>query len=161
MKGQVEPMNSSTKILIVDDEPEVLLILEKRLSNAGYQITKADNGRSAVRRAREERPDLLSACRERFVHLLVDEFQDVNGLQYRLVQLLAGDGRNLFVIGDPDQAIYGFRGADRRYFFRLREDFPEARLIRLETNYRSVGRILRAARPCGGRRELGRPQNDQ
>lgn len=52
-------MNSSTKILIVDDEPEVLLILEKRLSNAGYQIVKAENGRSAVRRAREEQPDLL------------------------------------------------------------------------------------------------------
>lgn len=52
-------MNASTKILIVDDEPEVLLILDKRLSNAGYQIIKADNGRSAVRRAREERPDLV------------------------------------------------------------------------------------------------------
>ena len=93
----------------------------------------------------EKHPDLLSACRERFVHLLVDEFQDVNFLQYRLVQLLAGDGRNLFVIGDPDQAIYGFRGADYRYFFRLREDFPKSRLIRLGTNYRSVGSILRAA----------------
>ena len=93
----------------------------------------------------EERPDLLSACRERFAHLLVDEFQDVNFLQYRLVQLFAGDGRNLFVIGDPDQAIYGFRGADYRYFSRLREDFQKSRLIRLETNYRSVGRLLQAA----------------
>ena len=93
----------------------------------------------------DQHPDLLAACRERFVHLLVDEFQDVNFLQYRLVQLLAGDGRNLFVIGDPDQAIYGFRGADYRYFFRLREDFPKSRLIRLETNYRSVGCILQAA----------------
>jgi len=101
--------------------------------------------KACLERSRKERPDLLSVCRERFAHLLVDEFQDVNGLQYRLVQLLAGDGRNLFVIGDPDQAIYGFRGADYRYFLRLREDFPGARLIRLKTNYRSVGRILQAA----------------
>ena len=83
--------------------------------------------------------------RSRFQHLLVDEFQDVNAVQYRLVQLLAGDGRNTFVIGDPDQAIYGFRGADHRYFRQLTEDFPNARTIVLETNYRSTGTILKAA----------------
>ena len=93
----------------------------------------------------EEHPDMLDRCRDRFQHLLVDEFQDVNGLQYRLVQLLSGDGRNLFVIGDPDQAIYGFRGADYRYFLRLTEDFPRAQLVKLETTYRSTESILRAA----------------
>ena len=81
----------------------------------------------------------------RRVHLMVDEFQDVNAVQYRFVRLIAGAGRNLFVIGDPDQAIYGFRGADPRHFRQLLEDFPGARLIRLEVNHRSTGAILGAA----------------
>ena len=78
-------------------------------------------------------------------HLLVDEFQDVNEVQYRLVRLLAGEGQNLFVIGDPDQAIYGFRGGDRRFFTKLLGDFSGAHLIRLESNHRSTGNILDAA----------------
>ncbi len=78
-------------------------------------------------------------------HLLVDEFQDVNAVQYRLVRLLAGEGQNLFVIGDPDQAIYGFRGGDRRFFTKLLGDFSGAHLIRLESNHRSTGNILDAA----------------
>ncbi|MBC7346696.1 MAG: UvrD-helicase domain-containing protein [Clostridia bacterium] len=78
-------------------------------------------------------------------HLLVDEFQDVNPVQYRLVRRWAGDGRNLFVIGDPDQAIYGFRGADRRLFRQLKQDYPAARVFHLTTNYRSTPTILRAA----------------
>jgi DNA helicase II / ATP-dependent DNA helicase PcrA len=80
-------------------------------------------------------------------HLLVDEFQDVNRAQYELVRLLARqDGEGLFVIGDPDQAIYGFRGSDVRYFFRFREDYPQTRSVRLCRNYRSYGTILKAAR---------------
>ncbi|PRR76239.1 UvrD-helicase domain-containing protein [Neomoorella humiferrea] len=82
---------------------------------------------------------------DRFDHLLVDEFQDVNPVQYRLVKLWAGSGSNLFVIGDPDQAIYGFRGASNRFFRKLQEDFPTARVFRLTRNYRSTPAILRAA----------------
>ncbi len=89
---------------------------------------------------------VLEEVRRRAVHLMVDEFQDVNAVQYRFVRLIAGTGRNLFVIGDPDQAIYGFRGADPRHFRQLLEDFPGAQLIRLETNHRSTGAILGAAR---------------
>ncbi|CEP66936.1 Polymerase/histidinol phosphatase-like [Moorella glycerini] len=81
----------------------------------------------------------------RFTHLLVDEFQDVNPVQYRLIRLWSGDGGNLFVIGDPDQAIYGFRGASNRFFRQLQEDFPAARVFRLTRNYRSTPTILRAA----------------
>lgn len=88
---------------------------------------------------------VLEAVRSRFVHLLVDEFQDVNAVQYRLVQLLAGRGQNLFVIGDPDQAIYGFRGAEPRYFGQLEADFSAARHIHLKYNYRSSGSIVKAA----------------
>ena len=88
---------------------------------------------------------ILEAIRSRFVHLLVDEFQDVNAVQYRLVRLFAGDGQNLFVIGDPDQSIYGFRGAEPRYFGQLKTDFPAARYIPLKSNYRSSGSIVEAA----------------
>ncbi|HHY46098.1 MAG TPA: UvrD-helicase domain-containing protein [Firmicutes bacterium] len=85
------------------------------------------------------------ASLKRFGHILVDEFQDVNPVQYRLVKQWARDGGTLFVIGDPDQAIYGFRGADHRFFARLREDFPGARLVELRINYRSTPEIVIAA----------------
>jgi len=81
----------------------------------------------------------------RFTHMFVDEFQDVNHCQYRLIRLLAPPGAHLCVIGDPDQAIYGFRGSDVRYFSRFVEDYPGAQRIRLVQNYRSTDAILRAA----------------
>ena len=87
-------------------------------------------------------------------HLLVDEFQDVNAVQYELVRRLAGSGEGLFVIGDPDQAIYGFRGADPGFFARLGQDFPDLRERRLERNYRSAPGVAAAARAviAGGSR---------
>ena len=85
-----------------------------------------------------------------FRYLLVDEFQDVSPLQYRLIRLMNRRGRQLFVIGDPDQSIYGFRGSDARIFERLSQDEPELVLIRLEENYRSSGRIVHAARELIG-----------
>ncbi len=83
--------------------------------------------------------------RGRFSHVLVDEFQDVNAVQYSLVTALAGDRRGLFVIGDPDQAIYGFRGASAAFFQKLREDCPAARTFVLERTYRSTRQIVGAA----------------
>ena len=80
-----------------------------------------------------------------FSYLLVDEFQDINPLQYELIQAWNQGGRELFVIGDPDQAIYGFRGADAGCFERLLKDFPEACVITLEENYRSTPQILALA----------------
>ncbi len=80
-----------------------------------------------------------------FTHLLVDEFQDCNGLQYRLALHWAQRGETFFVIGDPDQSIYGFRGAVGRCFARLREDRPQTREIRLTRNYRSTPEILGSA----------------
>lgn len=83
--------------------------------------------------------------KKRFTYLLVDEFQDVNPVQYSLMLEWAKGGRELFVIGDPDQAIYGFRGSDSRCFNRLREDRPDTRMICLEENYRSVSAVVDAA----------------
>lgn len=89
--------------------------------------------------------DILAAYRRRFEYILVDEFQDTNTAQYELVRLLAGGYRNVFVVGDEDQSIYRWRGADFRNVLRFREDFPDARVILLEQNYRSTQTILDAA----------------
>ncbi|MEW6581102.1 MAG: UvrD-helicase domain-containing protein [Chloroflexota bacterium] len=92
-----------------------------------------------------DQPDVLARYRGRYQHILVDEFQDTNMAQYVLVRLLAGERRNLFAVGDPDQSIYAFRGADYRNVLRFREDYPDAQVILLEQNYRSHQAILDAA----------------
>ena len=84
-------------------------------------------------------------CRERFSHILVDEYQDLNYGQYRLIRKLSPLGRNLFVIGDPDQSIYGFRGSNSIFFERFFKDYPDAVQIHLKRNYRSVEAILGAS----------------
>ncbi len=83
---------------------------------------------------------------ERFRHILVDEFQDTNQAQYQLVQMLGEPQRNVFVVGDEDQGIYAFRGADYRNVMQFRRDYPEAKVILLEQNYRSTQMVLDAAR---------------
>jgi len=93
----------------------------------------------------ESRPEALAAVHARYRWLSVDEYQDVNLGQVRLLRLLTAGGANLCVIGDPDQAIYGFRGADRSYFLTFQQDYPTARLLRLSENYRSTQLILDAA----------------
>ena len=90
--------------------------------------------------------------RRSFQHLLVDEFQDINALQYDLICRWHRGGKSLFVIGDPNQSIYGFRGADGRCFSHLRKDFPALREIHLIQNYRSTPEILQAAQPILGAR---------
>ena len=97
--------------------------------------------------------------KEGFDYLLVDEFQDINPVQYALIRAWNRDGKELFVIGDPDQSIYGFRGSDAGCFHRLQEDFPDLAKIGLQENYRSTGRILQGAVSLishnpGGRRGL-------
>jgi DNA helicase II / ATP-dependent DNA helicase PcrA len=98
----------------------------------------------AVRLFREH-PDVLDKWRKRFRHVLVDEFQDTNGAQWELVRLLTEDHRSVMVVGDQDQSVYRFRGADFRNLMRFEEAFPEATVIVLEQNYRSTQRILDAA----------------
>lgn len=89
------------------------------------------------------RPDVLELWQKKFRYILVDEFQDINRVQYDVIRMLALPENNLYVVGDDDQAIYGFRGADSELMFQFLKDYPDARQITLGKNYRSTGNIVR------------------
>ncbi|MGB8223988.1 MAG: UvrD-helicase domain-containing protein, partial [Polyangiales bacterium] len=121
----------------------VYLAYEQRLQ----QANALDFGDLIYRtvRALESDAGFRESVIGRFSQVLVDEFQDTNHAQFRLVQLLSEGHRNLCVVGDDDQSIYRWRGADRRNILDFRASFPDATLVKLEQNYRSTKRILRAA----------------
>ncbi|MDR4305556.1 UvrD-helicase domain-containing protein [Chelatococcus sambhunathii] len=112
-----------------------------------------------------EQPDVLAQYHRRFRYMLVDEYQDTNVAQYLWLRLLAQGSKNLACVGDDDQSIYGWRGAEVENILRFDKDFPDAKVVRLERNYRSTGHILNAASHLIARNEgrLGktlRPQTE-
>ncbi len=93
----------------------------------------------------KSRKDILQAWQRRWPYILVDEFQDINRLQYEIVKMLAAPEGNLFIVGDDDQSIYRFRGARPEIMLGFPDDFPDARIIRLDINYRSVPSVVNAS----------------
>ncbi len=92
-----------------------------------------------------ENKDVLEKYQEKFKYILIDEYQDTNEVQYKLVKLLASKYRNLFVVGDVNQSIYGFRWSNYKNILNFEKDYPEAVSITLNQNYRSTNTILNAA----------------
>lgn len=93
----------------------------------------------------KKKPLILQRYQQHFQHILIDEFQDTNNIQYDLIRLLAGDSGKVMIVGDDDQSIYGWRGAQVENIQKFLKDYPKAETIRLEQNYRSTGHILSAA----------------
>ncbi len=92
-----------------------------------------------------ERKDILAAWQQKYQYILIDEFQDINPLQYRLVRMLALPQNNIFIVGDDDQSIYGFRGAKPEIMLNFEKDFPKVKKVFLSVNYRSQAAIVRGA----------------
>lgn len=93
----------------------------------------------------DKNPDVLAYYQQRYQYIHVDEYQDTNHAQYQLVKLLASRFKNICVVGDADQSIYGWRGADMQNILDFEKDYPEAKVVLLEENYRSTKKILQAA----------------
>ncbi len=94
----------------------------------------------------KEFPEILSRWQDRFRFILVDEYQDINDMQYRFVKYLSNKHKNIFVVGDPDQSIYSFRGANIKNILNFERDFPDAQVIKLKNNYRSTQTIIEASK---------------
>lgn len=90
-------------------------------------------------------PDVLAYYQQRYQYIHVDEYQDTNHAQYQLIKLLASRFKNICVVGDADQSIYGWRGADMQNILDFEKDYPDAKVVLLEENYRSTKKILQAA----------------
>jgi DNA helicase-2/ATP-dependent DNA helicase PcrA len=123
--------------------PEVYKLYQQRLKEAN--ALDFDDLLFLTVRLFKEFPDILHAYQNRWPFLLIDEYQDTNRAQYLMARLIAGQRRNLFVVGDPDQSIYSWRGANIYNILNFEKDYPGAKIVRLEENYRSRKNILDAA----------------
>ncbi|MDP1880665.1 MAG: UvrD-helicase domain-containing protein [Parachlamydiaceae bacterium] len=123
--------------------PKVYSLYQKKLFD--YQAVDFDDLLFLTVKLFIEHPDVLARYQERWPFVLVDEYQDTNASQYTITKLLVEKSQNLFVVGDPDQSIYSWRGANVQNILNFKKDYPEAKVIQLEQNYRSRSNILDAA----------------
>ena len=141
--------NTNSDELIAEDQD--LAALAKHLISTYQQMLKASNAVDfddlilLVLRLFAEHPGALDECQERYRYIMVDEYQDTNNSQFELVHSLAGEHRNFCVVGDDDQSIYGWRGAEVANLLDLDKYFPDVQVVKLEQNYRSTNSILEAA----------------
>lgn len=135
---------------------KIYTLYQKKLKK--YNALDFDDLIMCTVRLFEENRDVLEYYQEKFRYILVDEYQDTNHAQYRLVSMLAAKYRNLCVVGDDDQSIYKFRGADITNILGFEDDFEEAKVIKLEENYRSTQNILDAANSVIGNNSGRRPK---
>ncbi len=148
INGQKDEGRRAKEVVAGDD---IFLVTHRRIYEA-YETLCFNGGlvdfAELLLRSHElwlEAPDLLEHYQRRFQHLLVDEFQDTNTIQYAWLRVLAGSRGTIVAVGDDDQSIYGWRGARIENIHRFRQDFRDVQLIRLEQNYRSTATILKAA----------------
>ena len=141
----LSPDEVANEAVTYDDELVVRVYREYERALRGANAVDFDDLLGLPIRLFDEVPALLENYQRRFRYILVDEYQDTNRVQYVLVTALAAHYRNLFVVGDPDQSIYAWRQADIRNILDFEKDYPDARQIHLELNYRSTGRIVQAA----------------
>lgn len=127
----------------LDEMVPVYALYQKKL--AAYGAVDFDDLLFLTVKLWKDHPSLLDAYRQRWKHLLVDEYQDTNQAQYAMTKLLVGDQGTLFVVGDPDQLIYSWRGANIHHILHFERDYPGSRIICLNQNYRSTETILEAA----------------
>ena len=127
--------------------PELFPIIYRRYNTMlrNMKLLDFDDMLLLCRELFSEHPDCLLEEQERFRYLLVDEFQDINALQYEILRMLAGTRRNLFIVGDDDQSIYGFRGSEPRIMLGFEKDYPGCKTVLLSKNYRSGAVIVNAA----------------
>ena len=128
------------------DQPELIQIYDKyEAVQRSYNAVDYDDLIFKCCECFETYPQIRRKFQDKFRWISVDEYQDINYAQYRFLRLLMSPETNLCAIGDPDQAIYGFRGSDQSYFMRFQQDFPGAKIIHLDQNYRSTTTILEAS----------------
>jgi DNA helicase-2/ATP-dependent DNA helicase PcrA len=123
--------------------PEVYSLYQQRLKESN--ALDFDDLLYLTVRLFQKHPDVLAQYQERWPYLLIDEYQDTNHAQYMMARLIVGEKRNIFVVGDPDQSIYSWRGANIENILNFERDYPGAKVVRLEQNYRSTTNILDAA----------------
>ena len=141
LKENYEKVGLSKDFVVMSEQERTLCKDEKLLENA----LSFDELITLSVRLLEENPEILTMYRNKFKYVSVDEYQDIDENQYRLIRLLVPKDGNIFVIGDPNQAIYGFRGGNSKFFNSFTDDYPETKVINLKNNYRSTNSIVDAS----------------